>query len=74
MGRICPDRSRFNNVLIRIETGFDPGNVISVFLLAFGSKTSNFSFSGFLTVFLTEIQSPVSDLPVPILKMFTVQE
>ena len=47
-GWLCPDRSRCNNVLISVETDFDPGNEISVSLLfAFGSKTSNFSFSGF---------------------------
>ena len=31
-GWLCPNSSRCNNVLIGIETDFDPGNEISVFL------------------------------------------
>ena len=30
-GSLCPDCSRCNNVLISVETGFDPENEISVF-------------------------------------------
>ena len=51
-GWLCPDYSCCNNVLISVETDFVPGNEISVFhfLLAFGSKTSEFGFSGFFNL------------------------
>ena len=47
-GWLCPDRSGCNNVSISVETDFVPGNEISVFhfLLAFGSKTSEFWLFG----------------------------
>ena len=50
-------------VYISLQTDFDPRNEITVFIpLAFGSKTSNLGFSGFLTVFLSEVQIPVVHL------------